>query len=404
MQLTQRGHKGMHTTGLILQRAIKRMAARRHGTAILVVAALIVGTAAITSVPTHASAASQPIFTVMNTSETLPDGVWFRYAPHTADTTRTTGLGVYKNERVQLKCYAWGDAVGPYSDRLWYWVLNVTRPTNNGVPNQGYLNAHYINDGKLANQVDAGVALCGPTPTPTTQPKPTAPPAPTPQPTPPPTSTPVAGYYSPFNIGARGDDGKVEDLRDQNGVHTSGVDAWYACSAASDKPYFALDRQLKHGQFYNRVGGWSLGRLGPAYLIQGMQKHDRNQLRQLNYIILIDPGNKSDLSPCDVRNGSGRLYAAWLKYNSNARLVILSGTRTQQNSSQGIQEVYFNAIRNQARGTNIRSRVVVCNYNAGHYDMYDAGQYWIKHVVSANSCPTLNYKGTYWHPTATWHP
>ena len=124
------------------------------------------GTAGITTAATGASAASEPVFTVMNTSETLPDGVWFRRSPHTADTDRVTGHGVYKNERVQLKCYAWGDAVGPYSDRLWYFVLNVTRPTNAGVTNQGYLNAHYINDGKAANQIDAGVAQCGTQPTP----------------------------------------------------------------------------------------------------------------------------------------------------------------------------------------------------------------------------------------------
>jgi hypothetical protein len=39
-------------------------------------------------------------------------------------------------------------------------VLNVTRPVNSGVVNDGYLNAHYINDGKAANQIDAGVPQC----------------------------------------------------------------------------------------------------------------------------------------------------------------------------------------------------------------------------------------------------
>ena len=107
-----------------------------------------------------ADAASGPIFTVMNTSETLPDGVWFRNSPHTADTSRITGLGVYRNEQVQLQCYALGDAVGPYNDSLWYYVNDVTRPTNNGQANAGFLNADYINDGKNANQVDAGVPAC----------------------------------------------------------------------------------------------------------------------------------------------------------------------------------------------------------------------------------------------------
>lgn len=69
----------------------------------------------------------------MNTSETPPDGAWFRNRPHTADTDRLTGHGVYVNERVQLQRYARGDAVGAYHNTLWYFVLNVTRPTNVGV-------------------------------------------------------------------------------------------------------------------------------------------------------------------------------------------------------------------------------------------------------------------------------
>lgn len=104
-----------------------------------------------------------PIYPVMNTDETPPDGIWFRNSPHTADTNRITGDGIYAGDRVQLICYAYGDAVGPYNDSLWYYVTNVTRPTvlGTGAPNVGYLNAHYINDGKVANQVDAGVPACG---------------------------------------------------------------------------------------------------------------------------------------------------------------------------------------------------------------------------------------------------
>jgi hypothetical protein len=73
----------------------------------------------------------------MNTSEIPPDGVWFRRSPHIADTDRVTGYGVYMNEQVQLECYTWGDAVGPYANRLWYFVLNVTRPANAGSPIRG---------------------------------------------------------------------------------------------------------------------------------------------------------------------------------------------------------------------------------------------------------------------------
>ncbi len=112
--------------------------------------------------PPPPSPPARPIFTVMNTSETPPDGVWFRNSPQTANTDRVTGHGVYASDKVRLHCYAYGDAVGPYKNRLWYYVDNVTRPvvSGNGAANVGYLNAHYINDGAAANQVDAGVPPC----------------------------------------------------------------------------------------------------------------------------------------------------------------------------------------------------------------------------------------------------
>jgi hypothetical protein len=116
-----------------------------------------------TVTPMAALAASEPIYKVMNTDSPPPDGVWFRNSPHTSDTDRVTGHGVYAGDQVSLACYAWGDAVGPYDDTLWYEVSNITRPTvpSNGKANTGYLNAHYINDGKAAGQIDAGVPQCG---------------------------------------------------------------------------------------------------------------------------------------------------------------------------------------------------------------------------------------------------
>ena len=138
---------------------------RRRRSAILLVLGLAAGVTG-SSVGQPSVAAGGPVFTVMNTSETPPDGVWFRNSPHTSDTDRVTGHGVYVNERVELQCYAWGDSVGAYNNTLWYFVLNVTRPTNAGVTNSGYLNAHYINDGLAANQIDAGVSQCGSAPPP----------------------------------------------------------------------------------------------------------------------------------------------------------------------------------------------------------------------------------------------
>jgi hypothetical protein len=100
-----------------------------------------------------------PAFAVMNTGSPPPDGVWFRNSPHTADTDRVTGHGVYAGDRVQLQCYGWGDSVGSFGNTLWYYVTNISRSLNGG-SNAGWLNAHYIDDGLSANQVNPGVPAC----------------------------------------------------------------------------------------------------------------------------------------------------------------------------------------------------------------------------------------------------
>ena len=95
----------------------------------------------------------------MNTSETPPDGVWFRDNPNISG-PRLTGYGVYAGDRVQLRCYGWGEAIGRYGNRLWYSSANLTRPNAPGRANVGWLNAHYVNDGQNANAVVPGVPAC----------------------------------------------------------------------------------------------------------------------------------------------------------------------------------------------------------------------------------------------------
>ena len=108
--------------------------------------------------PPPASAAS-PVFPVMNTSEQPPDGVWFRDNPN-ASGPRLNGYGVYAGDRVQLQCYGTGTPIGPYANHIWYRAANLTRPNATGRPNVGWLNAHFINDGKNTNVVDPGVPAC----------------------------------------------------------------------------------------------------------------------------------------------------------------------------------------------------------------------------------------------------
>lgn len=100
-----------------------------------------------------------PVFPVMNTSETPPDGVWFRDNPNVSG-PRLNGYGVYAGDPVQLRCYGWGEAIGRYGNRLWYSSADLTRPNAPGRPNAGWLNAHYVNDGQNANAVVPGVKPC----------------------------------------------------------------------------------------------------------------------------------------------------------------------------------------------------------------------------------------------------
>ncbi|GLZ51680.1 hypothetical protein Acsp07_12970 [Actinomycetospora sp. NBRC 106378] len=117
------------------------------------------GIAASTPPPPTPPVSNQPVFTVMNTSETPPDGVWFRDNP-AASGPRLGGYGVYQNDRVQLRCYGWGESIGRFGNRLWYYSANLTRPNAPGRPNVGWLNAHFVDDRQNANAVVPGVPAC----------------------------------------------------------------------------------------------------------------------------------------------------------------------------------------------------------------------------------------------------
>jgi hypothetical protein len=110
--------------------------------------------------PAQPAAAAVATYPVMNTAEQPPDGVWFRNSPHTADTNRETGFGVYQGQSIAVDCWAAGDAVGQYGNSIWYRGLNISSPTVNGHANYGWLNTHYINDRMNANEVAPGVPNC----------------------------------------------------------------------------------------------------------------------------------------------------------------------------------------------------------------------------------------------------
>jgi hypothetical protein len=324
----------------------------RRRTPILAGALLMAAaTAGVTSAATGASAASGPIFTVMNTSETLPDGVWFRNSPHTADTDRVTGHGVYMNEQVQLQCYAWGDAVGPYNNQLWYFVLNVTRPTNAGVTNQGYLNAHYINDGKAANQIDSGVQQCGGPP--------------------PPPPGPNSVFYSP-NDTPNAVPGLT--LADLNIPYSQWAVGNCSASGAANIP-----------NGVSTLSGWSIGRLGPIYFLAAAGQ----RVSQVHTIILFDPGNTANFQgSCDMDYNINALLANWLQSSGSNRLIVLTGLVSEEQQGgkskfAGLWRYYFAGIWNQP----FANQAQVCDYhNLDHQSVLTDFASMVQNPISG--CPT----------------
>jgi hypothetical protein len=343
-----------------------------------------------------AAASAGPVFSVMNTSEQPPDGVWFRNSPRTADTERVTGLGVYAGEQIRAVCVRMGEAVGVYGNRVWYYSENISRLSVGRRPNVGYLNTHYVNDGMIANQVAPGVPQCGSTPTPN------------------PTPSVRAVYYSPFGPGQKIPPGGPAVLTRAKGEWTNPRVDCDTSRAIQGVPSSA-----------RTLSGWSIGRLGPIYY---MARASAAQKQQINYVLLIDPGSYGELrGSCDNRslqvNGTrqyrqaGQILASWLRANRSARLMVLAGDLTADRTHPvngyahaGIQNFYFNAIR--AAGQAVRSRVLVCDYhvpgtdphsndslNNSHSVMYNGSNRYVQQAP-LTTCPSVSgaIKGASWRP------
>ena len=151
-----------------------------------------------------------------------------------------------------------------------------------------------------------------------------------------------------------------------------------------------------NGHYVSTLSGFSLGRLGPILLLE----ENSIYASHVDYILMFDPGNLSNLSGCDAHMipntiTSSQLLANWLGSSSVNRLVIMAGALTQANSAQGIQDVYFPDIR----GHSIASQVLVCNLVTNgqgwsHNDVMKGYAYMIA-LPAPSNCPS-NFLG--WHP------
>ena len=362
---------------------------RLLGTILLVLGALL-------ATATSAVAISAPI----HIHGTSGEGVFIR---PTADTSRPAIGWMPEGASPDFHCFAWGQNIGGVP--IWF---NVTY---NGVT--GYYASYYDDSSYHSNEeltAKYGVPLCG-----ASAPAPAPVPAPTPAPPPPPAAAggsapaPAAVYFSPYNNGEKG--GRY-DLADGATTPLSVKDWETYCSKPKAQQQPGRPYQVALGAVGGRpittLAGWSDGRVGVTSFLAAASKQ---QLAQIGYVLLIDPGVYAEMD-CDRSRNAGGALVNWLRTNPGAHLVVISTSEvSQQGNSKGIQESYFNAIRNA--GGDLNSRVLTCNYkmekdgnDSGHEKAFFSSKYWIQHQIgmARSACPWLSLRGTTYKPTAGWHP
>ena len=142
-----------------LPTSIRRGGWRHRLLATLCVVATVCGITTFTGI--GIAVAAIQAHPAMNTSESPPDGVWFRTDTQN-NTRRVTDLGIYAGDYMAVECWSWGVPIGGYNNHIWYRGSNQTRPTvpRTGEPNRGWMNTHYINDGMTADHPNPNVPDC----------------------------------------------------------------------------------------------------------------------------------------------------------------------------------------------------------------------------------------------------
>lgn len=338
---------------------------------------------------TSAIAISAPI----HIAGTGGEGVFIRPEPNTS---RPATGWMPEGASPDYNCFVWGQNIGGVP--IWF---NVNYGGVTGYYASFYDDSSYHSNEELTAKY--GVPLCGSAP-PSSPPPPGAPSTPgTTQ------SAPAAVYFSPYNKG------------DSHGRFELGESATTALSVRDWETYCNKPKsQQQPGRPYSAalaavgerpittLAGWSNGRLGVTSFLAAAGKP---ALERIAYVLLIDPGVHAEMG-CDRERNAGGALVRWLRANAGAHLVVISSSEvSQKESSRGIQETYFNAIRNA--GGNLSSRVLTCNYtmekdsnDSGHEKAFFASKYWIQHQIGStrNACPWLSLRGTTYKPTAGWHP
>ncbi|MDO8213462.1 hypothetical protein [Conexibacter sp. CPCC 206217] len=317
--------------------------------------------------PDPAPGGANLVFSVFNAD----GGIYYRRSPSWGDTAQAPGVGVYNGDQVQLICGAYGEAVGPYGNTWWSYVRNLTRP-NIG---EGWVNAHYINDGAVANQPTPGENTCD--------------------------GNPVGGgiqqdsqgggssggsgstsgaaprlidggslYYSPYN------GTKI----DYNGGHLNKNVPFKATKVFNQRDWDTRGKCSPNpGNFSGVVGNtrittvaaWSKPRNLPFALL----KQRPAWIPQINYILLFDPGDVEDYADakCPDSATASLQLAKWLAADRGHTFVVLAGETTAGYNHASIQHGLFDTVRHypNPRDRNIRKQIIVCNYSKmNHEDVW----------------------------------
>jgi len=171
-----------------------------------------------------------------------------------------------------------------------------------------------------------------------------------------------------------------------------------SCAPASDYNI----PEVTTARVVTTISGWSLGRLGPTYLLYW----NFTRAKQVNSIVLFDPGSYDDYfgsGSCDKSYDQSALYKNWLSLSTNNRLLILAGKVTKDAQTavgpyahRGIQEALFPKIR----GTAQANQVLVCNYDdLDHYAVPTKFGSVVRNGPQS-TCPVAPGVRLY----AAWHP
>jgi hypothetical protein len=299
-----------------------------------------------------------------------------------------------------FNCFAWGENINGVP--IWF---NVNYGGVTGYYASYYDDSSYHSNEELTAKY--GIRLCGEVPPPPSS-VPSAPPSSSSPPagTTPAAPAPAAIYFSPYNPSEQGGKFKIND----GTTLELGISSWEtSCDSNPGRPRRGYDAaaDIAGGRPITTLASWSKGHVGVlSYLANASEA----ELKRINYVLLIDPGEYSEFS-CERKRNAGQVFVHWLSENPSAHLIVMSSSEiTQLGNSRGIQETYFNAIR---RAGTFNDRVLTCNYSltgpkgdSGHEKIYFGSRYWVQHQIPSyrSGCPGLNVHSATVKPTAGWHP